>query len=90
MCTGSWEMLRQGWDGYVGVFASPETDKMSYPLLSQWMRLTGRLRCALFQCDKHPRSCRKYNAEGDTMTRLTKKAAASAPVLHVAQARSVS
>ena len=41
-------MLRQGWDGYVGIFASPETDKMSYPLVSQWMRLTSRLRCAVF------------------------------------------
>lgn len=71
-------MLRQGWDGYIGVFASPETDKMSYPLVSQWMRLTSRLRCVLFQCDEHTRLCRNYNTEGDTRTPEDNAAAASA------------
>ena len=81
LCTGSWEMLRQGWDGYIGVFASPETDKLSYPLVSQWMRLTSRLRCVLFQRDEHTMSCRKYNTGGNTMSPEDNEAAASAPAL---------
>jgi hypothetical protein len=45
--TGSWEMLRQGWDGYIGVFAGAEVDKAPFPLVRQWNRLATRLKCAL-------------------------------------------
>jgi hypothetical protein len=40
-------MVRQGWDGYIGVFAGAEADtKRSFPLLRPWTRLTSRLKCA--------------------------------------------
>jgi hypothetical protein len=60
--TGSWEMLRQGWDGHVGVFAGAEADtKSSFPLLRPWTRLTSRLRRASMPRDmltRHHAPCR--------------------------------
>lgn len=42
---GSWEAIRQGWDGHITVWASADTDtKPPYPILQPWTRLTSRLR----------------------------------------------
>ena len=43
---GSWEMLRYGWDGHIGVFAGAEADtRRPFPQqLSKWTRLSSRLR----------------------------------------------